>query len=282
MIHCCRSRSSSLPSGRWQGGPSGRPSRRNFVETPGVSEIQEVLGAPFRVPHHDSQHPRERQRTLAGKPAVRHHILSAPLEAPTHIAQSAMVLGSSGESITGITTATHRLIAWGTGVSAPPVSLVWSKGPSFSLCCRRHHGRQFRMRCILRCGLKSRGGSVSSLPCPIREPHFRVQLGLATRRVLSGPSVPSTELAGHASCAAWASRRLLPAARLRSQVHAVLPEGHPVAALPGTGHRHEARWWRSGRWHGRGFPVCPPLVLDSRSYGGSCLQFERFSTYGHP
>ena len=37
---------------------------QEVLQTPGVGEIEEVLGAAFRVPHHDSQHPRERQRAI--------------------------------------------------------------------------------------------------------------------------------------------------------------------------------------------------------------------------
>ena len=42
----------------------GMAEPQEVLETPGVGEIEEVLGAPFGVPHHDSQHPRERQRAL--------------------------------------------------------------------------------------------------------------------------------------------------------------------------------------------------------------------------
>ena len=104
----------AAPSPEGGGGPLGR--RCRVTAGAGPASLSDAI-------HYRGQaHPRQRseRERPACTPAVRHQPRSAPREAPTHLAQATRVLGSVGESMTGITMPTHRLRAWGTAVSALP------------------------------------------------------------------------------------------------------------------------------------------------------------------
>ena len=119
VIHRCRTRSSSRPSGRSQDGPSERPSFRNLLRLLVSAKSRRFSGlhSGYRTTTRSIR--ASDNEGLARRPAVRHQVRNAPRDAPTQAAQSAMVFGSFGESMTGTTMPTHRRTAWGTAVSAP-------------------------------------------------------------------------------------------------------------------------------------------------------------------